>query len=339
VALVKPYSFSNRIEVIGAAKARQSITLTAPTTQLVTKVNFQSGQFVRQGQVLAELNAREQDANIIQAEAQADFAKKTWDRWQQLADRGVAPKQTADQYKSAYDQALANVAANRARAGDRIIRAPFSGVVGLTDAAPGMLVNPGSAIATLDDVSVIRVDFPVAERYLSLLKEGVPIIADTDAYPDQKFNGQVAKVDTRIDSATRSVMARAEFKNTDGRLKPGMLMHVLVEQQVRTSPAAPEGGVAYEGPKAFAFVITRDPQKGLIAVRREVKIDARRDGLIEIVDGLKPGEQVVADGLNRIRPNDAVSIAAPSGAGRPGRPGGRPGGGPPGARPPPGPAA
>jgi membrane fusion protein (multidrug efflux system) len=325
VASVKLYGFSNRIEVLGAAKARQSITLTAPTTQLVTKINFQSGQFVRQGQVLAELNAREQDANILQSEAQADFAKKTYDRWKALADRGVAPAATADQYKSAYDQALATVAANRARAGDRIIRAPFSGVVGLSDAAPGMLVNPGSTIATLDDVTVIRVDFPVAERYLSLLHEGVPITADTDAYSDKTFAGRIAKIDTRIDSATRSVMARAEFDNSDGRLKPGMLMHVVIDQEARDSPAAPEGGVAYEGQKAFVFVITPDPAKGRIAVRREVKIGARRDGLIEVTEGLKPGEQVVADGLNRIRPNDAVSIAAPPGAGRPGRPGRPPG--------------
>ena len=215
---IAPSSFSDRIDVLGAAKARQSVTLTADTTELVTRIRFQSGDFVKQGQVLAELNAREQSAGIIQAQAAVDIAKSNWDRWKTLSDRGIAPVATAEQYKSAYDQAIANLEANRARAADRTIRAPFSGTVGLSDAAPGMLINPGTAIATLDDLTVIRVDFPVSERYLSTLRPGRQIRATADAYPRSVFQGKIAMVDTRVDVGTRAVTARAEFPNPDRRL-------------------------------------------------------------------------------------------------------------------------
>ncbi len=312
--------FTNDIEVLGAAKARQSVILTAAATQLVTKINFQSGQSVRQGQVLAELNAREQDANIIQAKAALDFAEKTRDRWQALADRGVAPKATAEQFQSAYEQAKANLAANQARAGDRTIRAPFSGVVGLTDAAPGMLINPGATIATLDDVSVIRVDFPVAERFLGVLKEGLPITAHTDAYPDRVFTGRVAKLDTRLDPSSRSLIARAEFANPDGRMRPGMLMHVSIKQDQRTALSAPESAVAFEGQAAYVLALEPGP-KGLIAKRRDVKIGVRQNAFVEILSGLNIGDRVMAEGLNRVQSGATVVIAGQGGAGAQRRPG------------------
>ena len=314
-ATIAPRSFSSDIDVLGAAKARQSVTLTAPATQLITKINFQSGQMVRQGQVLAELNAREQDANIVQARAALDLAEKNRDRWQTLADRGVAPKATAEQFQSAYDQARANLAANQARAGDRTIRAPFTGVVGLTDAAPGMLVNPGAAIATLDDLSVIRVDFPVAERFLAQLKEGLPITAATDAYAGRVFTGRIAKLDTRLDPGSRSLTARAEFNNADRALKPGMLLRVAIKQQQRISPAAPESSVAFEGAKAYVLVLTPDGDGGLVVKRRDIEVGTRQGGFVEVVGGLNPGERVMAEGLNRVQPNARVTIAGQGGQG------------------------
>jgi len=354
-AVVEVRSFSDRIEVLGAAKARQSITVTAPASQLVTRINFQSGQFVRQGQILAELNAREQDAGILQAQSQVALAKSNWDRWQQLADQGIAPAATAEQYKAQYDQALAGLEASQARAGDRVIRAPFSGVIGLTDAAPGMMLSPGGAIATLDDVSTIIVDFPISERYISLLRDGLPITATADAYPGVTFSGQVARLDTRLDPATRAITARAEFPNADGRLKPGMLMRVVIAQATRENPAVPESSVVFEGGEAYVLMIVQPPQgaapgdasgqpgpaaqrtpggggggggAGMRAVQRTIQTGVRQGGWVEVLAGLDTGDRVVADGTNRVRPNDPISIVgggqggpgAPQGARPPGQP-------------------
>lgn len=301
--------FSNRIDVLGVAKGRQSVTLTADTTELVTRILFHSGQAVRQGEVLAELNAREQTADIGQYEAALALAEQNLQRYQTLADKGIAAKATVDQYKATRDQARATLEASKARAANRVIRAPFSGVIGLTDAAPGMLLNPGGSIATLDDISVIRVDFPVPERYLSVLLEGLPISATADAYTTQTFRGIIAKVDTRVDPTTRAITARAEFPNGDRRLKPGMLLHVGIDQAARQSPSAPESAVVFEGDKAFVFVASPDPKKGQIAVRRAVSLGVKHDGVVEVTAGLRPGETLIADGLNRVRPNEAIVAA------------------------------
>lgn len=305
--VVRP--FSDRIDVLGVAKGRQSVTLTADTTELVTRILFHSGQAVRQGQVLAELNAREQTADIGQYQAALALAEQNLQRYQTLADKGIAAKATVDQYRATRDQARATLEAARARAANRVIRAPFSGVIGLTDAAPGMLLNPGGSIATLDDISVIRVDFPVPERYLSVLREGLAISATADAYPNQAFRGFIAKLDTRVDPNTRAITARAEFPNGDRRLKPGMLLHVGIDQGLRQNPSAPESAVVFEGDKAFVFVATPDPKKGQIAVRRPVSLGVKREGVVEVTGGLQPGETVIADGLNRVRPNEAIVAA------------------------------
>lgn len=325
-AAASPRTFSERIEVLGAAKARQSITVTAPASQLVTRINFQSGQHVAKGQVLAELNAAEQDAAIIQARSQMDLAKRNWDRWKSLSDRGLAPTATTDQAKAQYDQAVATVAASRARAGDRIIRAPFSGVVGLTDAAPGMLLQAGAQIATLDDLSAIRLDFPIPERLVSLLRVGLPIKATADAFPGETFDGRVAQIDTRLDTASRAIQARAEFPNPGGRLRPGMLMRVTIDQGTRTNPSVPESAVTMEGGESFVLLIKRKPpvpprpgqpappppkpgdQPALMAEKRAVQAGVRREGFIEILSGLAVGDRVVADGTNRVRAGDTINV-------------------------------
>ncbi|OYX35304.1 MAG: hypothetical protein B7Y99_04120 [Caulobacterales bacterium 32-69-10] len=283
-------------------------------------------------------------ASIVQAESAVKLAKSNWDRWQQLADRGIAPAATAEQMKSQWEQAVATLNVNKARAGDRTIKAPFSGIVGLTDAAPGMLVNPGAAIATLDDVTVIRVDFPVPEQFISVLRDGLPLTATADAYPATTFSGHIAKIDTRLDPATRSVTARAEFPNPDGRLKPGMLLRVSIDRAVRKNPAVPESAVIFESGEAYALKIERappgqagapggapggrppqgaaarpgangGPQAGpaLIAVRHAIQTGLRQDGLVEILSGLAISDRIVADGTNRIRPNDPVSLVGQAG--------------------------
>ena len=245
-AVVAQRSFTDHIEVLGVAKGRQSVTITSNTTELVTGVHFKDGEAVRKGQVLVDLKATEQDAGVIQSQAALDLAKLDCDRWQALADRGIAPKATADQYRIAYEQAKANLTAARSRRSDRVIRAPFSGVVGLSDIAPGALINPGAPVATLDDIAVIRVDFDIPDRYLPELKQGLSITARADAYPNETFQGVIAQLDTRIDEKTRAIKARAEFPNTGGRLKPGMLMRVSIDQGPAHGARGAGGGGAVQ---------------------------------------------------------------------------------------------
>ncbi len=330
VAVIQPRTFEDTIEVLGVAKGRQSVTLTAATTQLVDRVRFTDGQRVSRGAVLVELRDTEQDAGTAQAEARLVQARRAYDRFKTLGDQGFASKAAIDQYEASWRSAQADVSAARARQNDRLIRAPFAGVVGLSDVAPGALVNPGAPIVTLDDVSAIRVDFQTPERYLGQLRQGQSLLATADAYPGVTIAGRIAKLDTRVDERTRAITARAEFPNTDGRLKPGMLMRVGISRGQRTSLSAPESAVAVQGDAAYVYVLRQMGERTMVE-QRPILTGSRQMGFVEIREGVKAGEKIVADGLNKIQPGQPVRIAGARGAGggpqggaRPvtGRPGG-----------------
>lgn len=301
--------FTDAIDVIGVAKGRQSVTLTAAATQLVEKVRFSDGQFVPKGAVLIELKATEQSAGLAQAQARMVQAQRDFDRWKKLADQGYASKTALDQREATYLAAKADVDAARAREADRTIRAPFAGVVGLSDIAPGSLINPGAPVVTLDDVSAVRVDFAIPDRYLASVREGQPIVARVDAYPGEAINGRIQKLDTRIDEQTRAITARAEFPNPSGKLKPGMMMRIAIARGQRQVVAVPEAAVSVQGDSAFVYVIKREGEQSK-AEQRPVLTGVRQDGLVEIRDGLQAGEQIVADGLNKVQPGQPVRVLA-----------------------------
>lgn len=312
-AVVGERPFTDRIEVLGSAKGRQSVTITSNTAELITAVRFTDGQAVSRGQILVELKAEAEDAGIAEARVRLAQAERDYKRWKALADQGIAPRAAAEQYLAAYEAAKAAVESAQANKLDRVIRAPFAGRVGISDVAPGMLISPGTAIVTLDDTSVIRVDFSVPDRYLETLRVGLPIIAKPEALAGEVFQGRIAQLDTRVDPATRAIKARAEFANASGRLKPGMLVKVAIDQGVRTAVAVPEAAVQFEGEQASVYVVAKGP-KGMIARRTDVDTGITQAGFVEIRSGLKAGDAIVSDGLNRIQ--DGAAIA--SGKGKPG---------------------
>jgi len=320
-ATVASRSFSDTIRVLGVARGLKSVNITSNSTELITAVLFRDGQRVSAGAPLVQLQAREEDAGLIEARAQVTQAQREYERYRTLAEKGIAPRVTAEQSETALATARASLAAAEARRGDRMIRAPFAGVLGLTTVTAGTLINPGAVIATLDDTSVIRVDFPVPERYLGVLRTGLPLTATADAFGGEAFQGRIALIDTRINETTRAVTARAEFPNPGGRIRPGMLMRVAVAQGERQTPAVPEAAIQYEGQGAFVYRIARG-EKGSTAQRVEVETGAVEGGFVEIVSGLSVGDKVVGGGLNRIQPNAPVTVAG-QGRGRGGEQGGQ----------------
>ena len=310
--VISTRSFTDEIRVLGVARGRRSVNITSSTTELITRVLFTDGQRVSAGTPLVELQAREEDAGIIEARAQVAQAQRQFDRYKTLADRGIAPRVTAEDAETALATAQASLTAAQARRGDRLIRAPFAGVLGLSSVTAGTLVNPGGIITTLDDIDVVRVDFPVPERYLGVLRAGTPIRATIDAYGDEVFGGRIALIDTRINEQTRAVTARAEIPNPGARIRPGMAVQVAVEQGQRTAPAAPEAAVQYEGEGAFVYRIARG-DRGSTAQRVEVETGSVEGGFVEIVSGLNAGDSIVGSGLNRIQPGAPVRVASQTG--------------------------
>ncbi|VXB39614.1 efflux RND transporter periplasmic adaptor subunit [Brevundimonas sp. G8] len=307
-AVVAQRQFSDQIRVLGVARGQRSVNITSSTTELITRVLFTDGQLVSAGAPLVELQAREEDAAIIEARANVNQAQREYDRYKVLADRGIAPQVLLEQAETSLETARASLEAAQARRGDRVIRAPFAGRMGLTTVTAGTLINPGAVIATLDDTSTIRVDFPLPERYLNLLQPGAQLTATADAYGDEPFQGRIALIDTRVNETTRAATARAEFANPGGRIRPGMLLRVVVQQGQRQAAAAPESAVQYEGAGAFVYRIAPG-QNGSTAQRVEVETGVVENGFVEILSGIEPGDHIVGTGLNRIQPGAPVSVA------------------------------
>jgi membrane fusion protein (multidrug efflux system) len=199
----------------------------------------------------------------------------------------------------------------RAQLSDRVITAPFDGILGLRRVSPGSLVTPGTEIATLDDISVIKLDFSVPERYLAVLERGQDVVAHSETYPNRDFAGVVASVDSRVDPVTRSVTVRAEIPNPDRLLRPGMLLAVRLLQAPRQAIVVPEIAVIQVGTESFVYRVGDDRT----ASRVEVELGARRRGEVEIVSGLSAGDTIVTEGAVKLRDGSRVTGAPATAAG------------------------
>jgi membrane fusion protein (multidrug efflux system) len=302
--------FSDTVQALGTVKARESVTVTAKVSETVEDVHFDSGDVVKAGAPLVTLSGQAQQASLREAQAAADEAERMFERQSELAGQQLIARSQLDTQRATRDAANARVAQIRAQLGDRVIRAPFSGVLGLRQVSPGSLVTPGTAVATLDDIARVYVDFPVPETQLAQIEAGQRLTATTAAYAGRGFEGTVSTVDARIDPATRSVTVRGDFPNPDRALMPGMLMRVTLSQSERSALLVPEISVVQVGTDSFVYRVRSDG-----AVERvNVEIGARREGVAEVVKGLKAGDVVVVDGTGKLRPGSKVVEAGKASA-------------------------
>ena len=182
--------------------------------------------------------------------------------------------------------------------------APFDGVLGLRLISPGTLVQPGDKITTLADISLIKADFSIPESFLSALKIGQKINANSAAYQDRHFEGVVAAIDTRVDPVTRSVMVRAEIPNEDGSLLPGMLLTIDLRSNIQISLAVPEQAIVPIVDRKYVFLVTGENT----VEQREITIGRRQPGIVEVLEGLKVGEPVITLGTHRVRRGQTVDV-------------------------------
>lgn len=299
--VLAPKPWSDTIEALGTAAARESVTVTAKVSEKVEQVHFDSGDKVGAGQVLVTLSDSAQHANVGEAEANYKEAQKTYERIQQLAGQQLVAATQLDVQRAARDAAKARLDAQRATVGDRVIVAPFAGVLGLRMVSPGSLVTPGTVVTTLDDVSKILLDFSVPERSLGALRVGAEVRATSDAFPGETFTGRITSVGSRVDPTSRALAARAEFDNPDGRLRPGMLLNVQLDQSTRQALQVPELALDQLGEQAFVYRVNGDAVEHV-----PVKIGARRPGWVEILDGVKTGDRVVVEGIVKLKDGQKI---------------------------------
>lgn len=303
---VETKSWSDAIEALGTANANESLVLTAKVTETVARVNFKDGDVVEAGQVLVELTGRAETAQLEEARAAAKEAQQQYERQADLVEQGTIARSQLDAQVALRDAAVARMNTIRARLSDRVITAPFAGVLGFRRVSEGTLVTPGTEITTLDDISIIKLDFSVPETVLSAMRVGLPVRATSAAWPGRSFDGNVVSIGSRVDPVSRAVTVRAELPNPEALLKPGMLLGVAIDAAPREAVVIPEISLVSVGSRHFVFEVA----EGDVARQVEVEIGSRRAGEVEIVRGLEPGRRVVTDGIVKLRDGAKVAVAA-----------------------------
>ncbi len=301
--------FVDRVEALGTLRANESVTLTATVGETVTAIHFEDGQQVAAGDILVEMTSVEEHALIEEERSTLAEAKKQYDRLRPLVERGAAAQSLLDQRRREYQTARARLQAIESRLKDRLVIAPFAGTVGLRNISLGALIEPGDVVTTLDDISVMKLDFAVPAIHLATLRPGIAIEADSPAFPGRRFEGKVTGIDSRIDPVTRSITVRAELPNPSRLLKPGLLMQVVLSKNERQALMVPEEALVPSGRDNAVFVLDRSKEPPAVQ-RRQVKIGGRRPGEVEVTHGLAPGEFVVTHGTLRIRQGQPVSVRA-----------------------------
>ncbi|MEM7691002.1 MAG: efflux RND transporter periplasmic adaptor subunit [Pseudomonadota bacterium] len=297
---VDTYSYQDTIPALGTLQAWESIDITASVSQLVATIQFEDGQRVTRGETLATLRQEAEQSTLRELRARLKDAQREVARLSDLARRNQVAQTDLDSATTEVEVIRHQISEVSARIADRTIVAPFDGVLGLREVSEGALVETGQRLTTLDDISQMRLQFSVPARYLAMLKPGMPVSATTAAFPGE-FSGEITAVDSRIDPVARSVTARAVLPNDDGRLRPGLLMELVLAGDSTEVLMVPEESVQSRAARHYVWEVSGD-----LATRREILIRDRMPGWVIIAEGVSPGQEIVKDGLVRLSGSSAA---------------------------------
>ena len=305
--LVQPAPFAETVNSTGTLRADEGVELQAETNGKIVAINFREGTHVHKGDLLLKLNDADLRASLARTTYSRELAKLKEQRYSQLLSRHVVTQNDYDAALSDVNVEQANIDLYKAQIEKTEIRAPFDGVVGLRYVSTGAYVNAATRIATLQRVDRLKIDFSIPEKYVGRVKAGATI-AFNIAGGERQFNGQIYAIDPRIDSATRTLVLRAECANPDGRLLPGAFADIQLKlEQIDNAILIPSEAVVPGLDEKNVFVM-----KDGKAVRRAVETGTRTSSAVHVLAGLKPGEIIITSGLQQLRPGQTVS---PSDAG------------------------
>ena len=305
VETVAAQEWTDALRALGTVHAREAVTITAKVSETVQQVHFESGQQVARGAPLVTLSGQQQQAALASAEAALGEAEQLFLRQQQLVQQQLIARAALDAQRATRDAARAQVAQVRANLSDRVIRAPFAGVLGIRQVSPGALVTPGTPIATLDDVSRVFVDFPVPETELADVGPGQALVGRVATYGERSFDGTVATVSSRLDSASRAATVRGDFPNADGALKPGMLVEVSLSRGTRQALVVPEIAVQQIGSETFVWRVKSDDT----VEKANVEVGGRVPGKVMLKAGVEAGQRIVTAGMGKLQAGATVAAA------------------------------
>ncbi|HVL74545.1 MAG TPA: efflux RND transporter periplasmic adaptor subunit [Noviherbaspirillum sp.] len=306
VADVRKMSLVDEVHAVGSLRSNESVVIRPEVSGRITRLNFKDGQRVERGQLLVGFDATVNQAEVRQAEAELNIAKANYNRNADLAKQKFISDRARDESMANVQVLEARLALAQARLSKMEIRAPFSGTVGIRNVSVGDFVKDGADLINLEDISSVKVDFRVPERYVDAARPGQLIEVMVDALPGQVFRARVDAVDPQIDSTGRSALLRGRINNPEGRLKPGMFARVrLILAERAQALVVPEEAIVPQGGEFSVWKVVDGK-----AVRTPVRTGLRRDAQVEVVEGLTEGDVVVTAGQIRLsRDGTPVRIA------------------------------
>jgi len=293
-----------KLQAVGTTSPEHAVSIRSTVTEKIVKMPFRDGDRVKKGEILVVLEKSEEEAQLIQAKAQLAEQERELKRIESLVRQKTLPSAQLDEQRTKLEEAKATVAVNEARIADRVIVAPFDGVLGFREFSVGALLTPGDIITTLDKQDVMQLDFPVPERHLASIVTGQEIEAHSISYPGKTFKGKVTAVDSRVDPGTRTARVRAQIPNPSGMMRSGMLMTLELTTSVLRRLVIPEASLFQIQRQHFVFRVKDD----MTVERVSVVIAERQDGMVSVLEGLKAGDKVIAEGSNRLRPGMKVEL-------------------------------
>jgi membrane fusion protein (multidrug efflux system) len=306
-------TWPSTLNIIGTATAIQGVTVSADLPGTVDRITFDSGKWVREGDVLVELDTRQERAQLAAMEAQRDLARINFGRMQELVKGGVIAR-------TEYDNAVAQQKATEAQVGEiratiarKTIRAPFSGILGIRQANLGQYLSAGQAIVPLQSLNPIYVNFGVPQQATTQVRVGRTLRVTSDDLPGHEFTGRVTAMDSVVNQETRNIQVQATLANPEGKLRPGMFVQVAVASGAnRPVIALPASAISYAPYGDSVFVITELKDKSGKAYRgvrqQFVKLEGSRGDQVAVVSGIKPGEEIVTSGVFKLRNGAAVQV-------------------------------
>jgi membrane fusion protein (multidrug efflux system) len=319
-ARVEEARWQASVTSVGSLRANQGVEVSAEVAGTVAAIAFESGGRIAAGELLVQLDASKEEADLRSLEAQLELARLDYERARSLLRNTAVSQSQLDRAKSVLDSLAAQVDAQRATIAKKAIRAPFQGELGIRQIDLGQYLSAGSEIVTLQSLDPILVDFTVPERHLPALAVGQQVQIEVAAFPGKPFVGAVTAISPKVDEETRNVPLRATFANADGRLRPGMFARVAVLtgglDRVLTLPRSAISFFPY-GDSVF---VIQGEGEDLVVERRQVTTGRIREGRVEIVEGLSAGDHVVSAGQLKLRSGQQIridnSVVPPSGVTR-----------------------
>jgi len=301
------------LSAIGTVAPVQGVTVSADMPGIVERIGFESGDAVRQGDVLVELDTRQERAQLAAAQAERVLAGRIVKRMQAMWDQGVISRTDYDRATAEDERAAARVGEIRAAIERKTIRAPFSGIAGIRQVNLGQYLSPGSAVVPLQSLDPIYVNFGVPQQEASGVRVGRDVRITIDQLADNAFAGRITAIDSVVDEGTRNVQVQATLANPDGALRPGMFVQAEVSLgATRSAVALPASAISYAPYGDSVFVVTdqKDPKGHTYrGVRQQfVRVGSARGDQVAVVSGVDPGDEVVTSGVFKLRNGVAVLV-------------------------------